>query len=170
MSMTAGRSAVLLVALAAAGAANAASAVFYDTATGAYGYSMNQRTVSAAVQQALSYCVQRSPNCASQASTAAPGFSAVYTGTRAVGFALSEKEEGAAQRKAEAMCRRQAQDCVLALVWRETPPPTPDVPAHVAVLQQRAASAAAAEAAANADAEAAANAAAKAAAASKSTE
>lgn len=165
MSMTAGRSAVLLVALAAAGAANAASAVFYDTTTGAYGYSMNQRTVSAAVQQALSYCVQRSPNCASQASTAAPGFSAVYTGTRAVGFALSEKEEGAAQRKAEAMCRRQAQDCVLALVWRETPSP-PNVPAHVAVLQQRAASAAAAVAAANAAAEAAA----KAAAASSSAE
>jgi len=41
--MTAGRSAVLLVALAAAGAANAASAVFYDTTTGAYGYSMNKR-------------------------------------------------------------------------------------------------------------------------------
>lgn len=61
MSMTAGRSAVLLVALAAAGAANAASAVFYDTTTGVYGYSMNQRTVSAAVQQALGYCVQRSP-------------------------------------------------------------------------------------------------------------
>ncbi|AHY58718.1 hypothetical protein DX03_08505 [Stenotrophomonas rhizophila] len=166
--MTAGRSAVLLVALAAAGAANAASAVFYDTTTGVYGYSMNQRTVSAAVQQALGYCVQRSPNCASQASTTAPGFSAVYTGTRAVGFALSEKEDGAAQRKAEAMCRRQARDCVLALVWRETPPLTPDASAQAAVLQQRAASTAAAVAAANAAA--AAETAAKAAAASRSTE
>lgn len=142
MSMTAGRSAVLLVALAAAGAANAASAVFYDTDTGAYGYSMNKRTVSAAVQQALSYCVQRSPNCASQASTTAAGYSAVYTGTGAVGFALSEKDDGAAQREAEAMCRRRAKDCVLELVWRENPPQTLDLPAHAAALQQRAASAA----------------------------
>jgi hypothetical protein len=155
MSMTAGRSAVLVVALAAAGVANAASAVFYDTATGAYGYSMNKRTVSAAVQQALGYCVQRSPNCASQASTTAAGFSAVYTGTGAVGFALSEKDDGAAQRKAEAMCRRQAKDCVLALVWRETPPPTPDLPAHAAALQQRAAAMAAANAAVEAAAKAA---------------
>lgn len=158
MSITAGRSAVLLVALATAGAANAASAVFYDANTGAYGYSMNKRTVSAAVQQALGYCVQRSPDCASQASTTAAGFSALYTGTRAVGFALSEKDDAAAQRKAEAMCRRQAKDCVLALLWRENPPATLDAQAQAAVLQQRAASASAAAAmtAANAAAEAAA--------------
>lgn len=147
--------ALLLAGVALPGTAAAASAVFYDANTGAYGYSMNKRTVSAAVQQALGYCVQRSPDCASQASTTAAGFSALYTGTRAVGFALSEKDDAAAQRKADAMCRRQAKDCVLALLWRENPPATLDAQAQAAVLQQRAASAAAV-AAANAAAEAAA--------------
>ncbi|MCF7750008.1 hypothetical protein KQ945_04575 [Bacillus subtilis subsp. subtilis] len=127
--------------------------MFYDADTGAYGYSMNKRTVSAAVQQALGHCVLRSPNCASQASTTAPGFSAVYSGTHAVGFALSEKDDVAAQRKAEAMCRRQAKDCALALLWRENAPVSPAAPAEAAVQQQRAA--AAAFAAANAAAEAA---------------
>ncbi|MEG2805890.1 DUF4189 domain-containing protein [Stenotrophomonas sp.] len=121
---------LLAAGLAIPGVAGAASAVFYDADTGAYGYSMNKRTVSAAMQQALGYCVQRSPDCSGQASTNAPGFSALYTGTHAVGYALSEKDDVAAQRKAEAMCRRQAADCQLALLWRER------VPVPVTLSQQ----------------------------------
>ena len=115
--------------------AGAASAVFYDADTGAYGYSMNKRSVSAAMQQALGYCVQHSLNCSNQASTSLGGYSALYTGTGAVGIALSAQDDGAAQRKAEAMCRRKAGDCRLALLWREEPavppvPPVPPIPAH----------------------------------------
>ncbi|MNK29310.1 hypothetical protein D3C87_477040 [compost metagenome] len=122
MRFTSTWTALLLAGVVLPGTAGAASAVFYDADTGAYGYSMNQRTVSAALQQSLGYCVQRSPNCSGQASTTGPGFSALYTGTHAVGYALSEKDDAAAQRKAEAMCRRKAADCQLALLWREDTP------------------------------------------------
>jgi len=49
------------------------------------------------------------------------GYSAIATGTVAMGFALGEKTADAAQRKAERMCRQRANDCTLAILWRETP-------------------------------------------------
>jgi len=115
--------------------AGAASAVFYDAHTGAYGYSMNKRSISTAMQQALGYCAQRSPDCSTVASTSEGGYSALYTGTGAMGIALSAQDDAVAQRKAEAMCRRKAGDCRLVLLWREEPvapsvPPVPAIPPH----------------------------------------
>jgi Domain of unknown function (DUF4189) len=101
--------------------AGAASAITYDK-DGRYGYSMNQHSLTAAMQQSLHYCALRSRNCGQSASTTNEGYSAIATGTVALGFALGEKTADAAQRKAERMCRERANDCTLALLWRETPP------------------------------------------------
>ena len=100
--------------------ANAASAIVYDD-DGRYGYAMNHSTLSAAMQRALQHCAVRSRNCAQTATTTAVGYSAIATGTVAMGFALGEKTADAAQRKAERMCRQRANDCTLAILWRETP-------------------------------------------------
>ncbi|HGM7349011.1 MULTISPECIES: DUF4189 domain-containing protein [Stenotrophomonas] len=100
--------------------ANAASAIVYDE-DGRYGYSLNQNTLSAAMQRALQHCAVRSRNCAQTATTTAVGYSAIATGTVAMGFALGEKTADAAQRKADRMCRQRANDCTLAILWRETP-------------------------------------------------
>ncbi|WP_411851288.1 DUF4189 domain-containing protein [Stenotrophomonas sp. LGBM10] len=113
---------VLALGVGAPGMASAASAVFYDPGNGAFGYAMNKRSVSNALQDALAGCVRGSPNCREQMSTAASGYSAIYTGTVAVGVALSEKSDDAARRKAAAMCRRVANDCALAIAWREIVP------------------------------------------------
>ncbi|KAG1466772.1 hypothetical protein G6F57_013201 [Rhizopus arrhizus] len=101
--------------------AGAASAITYDK-DGRYGYSMNQHSLTTAMQQSLHYCALRSRNCGQSASTTSEGYSAIATGTVALGFALGEKTADAAQRKAERMCRERANDCTLALLWRETPP------------------------------------------------
>lgn len=100
--------------------ANAASAIVYDD-DGRYGYAMNHGTLPAAMQRALQHCAVRSRNCAQTATTTAVGYSAIATGTVAMGFALGEKTADAAQRKAERMCRQRANDCTLAILWRETP-------------------------------------------------
>ena len=102
-------------------AASAASAITYDK-DGRYGYSMNQSSLTTAMQQSLHYCAARSRNCGQSASTTSEGYSAIATGTIALGFALGEKTADAAQRKAERMCRERANDCTLALLWREIPP------------------------------------------------
>jgi len=102
-------------------AAHAASAVAYDT-DGAYGYSINQASVSAAMLNALQYCGARSRDCGGFASTTNEGYSALATGTGAFGHALGESTPEAARRKAEAMCRKQADDCTLAVMWREDAP------------------------------------------------
>jgi len=101
--------------------AGAASAITYDK-DGRYGYSMNQHSLTTAMQQSLHYCALQSRNCGQSASTTSEGYSAIATGTVALGFALGEKTADAAQRKAERMCRERANDCTLALLWRETPP------------------------------------------------
>ncbi|TFZ46187.1 DUF4189 domain-containing protein [Stenotrophomonas maltophilia] len=115
--------------------ASAASAITYDK-DGRYGYSMNQRSLTAAMQQSLHYCAARSRNCGESASTASEGYSAIATGTIALGFALAEKTPDAAQKKAERMCRERANDCALVLLWRETQPrdlEPPVLPAPAAV-------------------------------------
>ena len=76
---------------------NAASAITYDK-DGRYGYSMNQRSLTSAMQQSLHYCAARSRNCGQSASTSSEGYSAIATGTIALGFALGEKTPEAAQR------------------------------------------------------------------------
>ena len=123
---------LLAIGLAMPCAAGAASAVSYDADTGTYGYSMNNRSVSAALQEALGYCAQRSSNCSNVASTSETGYSALYAGTGAMGFALSAQDDAAAQRKDEAMCRRKAGDCRLVLLWREAPavPAVPPMRPH----------------------------------------
>lgn len=100
--------------------ANAASAIVYDD-DGRYGYAMNHGTLSAAMQRALQHCAVRSRNCAQTSTTTAVGYSAIAVGTVAMGFALAEKTADAAQRRAERMCRQRADDCTLAILWRETP-------------------------------------------------
>lgn len=109
--------------------AGAASAVSHD-ADGAYGYSMNQATVSGAMQNALKYCVARSRNCGQSAVATGEGYSAIVTGTVSMGFALAEASPEAAQRKAEKMCRERANDCTLAVMWREQPPQVIEWPGH----------------------------------------
>jgi len=112
-----------------ASGAGAASAITYDK-DGRYGYSMNQRSLTTAMQQSLHYCAARSRNCGQSASTANEGYSAIATGTIALGFALAEKTPDAAQKKAERMCRERANDCVLALLWREAPSDELEPPVH----------------------------------------
>jgi len=111
----------LALLLSVSSGASAASAITYDK-DGRYGYSMNQSSLTTAMQQSLHYCAARSRNCGQSASTSSEGYSAIATGTIALGFALGEKTADAAQRKAERMCRERANDCTLALLWRETPP------------------------------------------------
>jgi hypothetical protein len=107
--------------------ANAASAITYDK-DGRFGYSMNQRSLTSAMQQSLHYCAARSRNCGQSATTSSEGYSAIATGTIALGFALGEKTPEAAQRKAEKMCRERANDCTLSMLWRETPTPELEPP------------------------------------------
>ncbi|MHC1654332.1 DUF4189 domain-containing protein [Stenotrophomonas maltophilia] len=107
--------------LSASSGASAASAITYDK-DGRYGYSINQSSLTTAMQRSLHYCAARSRNCGQSVSTTSEGYSAIATGTIALGFALGEKTADAAQRKAERMCRERANDCTLALLWRETPP------------------------------------------------
>ncbi|MGE6333528.1 DUF4189 domain-containing protein [Stenotrophomonas sp. NPDC077659] len=116
-----GMKAVFCVLLGASSTAGAASAISYD-ADGAYGYSMNQPTVSGAMQNALKYCVARSRNCGQSAIATGEGYSAIVTGTVSMGFALAEASPEAARRKAEKMCGERANDCTLAVLWREQPP------------------------------------------------
>ena len=101
--------------------AGAASAIAYDR-DGHYGYAMNQPSLTAAAQRALQHCAARSGNCAQFATTTQEGYSALATGTVAFGFALGEATPEAARRKAETMCRERANDCTLAVMWREQPP------------------------------------------------
>ncbi|HGM7285648.1 hypothetical protein NJG17_14620 [Stenotrophomonas maltophilia] len=68
--------------------AGAASAIAYDV-DGAYGYSMNQATVSASMQNAVKYCAARSRNCGQSAVPTGEGYSAIFTGTVSLGFALA---------------------------------------------------------------------------------
>lgn len=105
----------LALLLSVSSAASAASAITYDK-DGRYGYSMNQSSLTTAMQQSLHYCAARSRNCGQSASTTSEGYSAIATGTIALGFALGEKTADAAQRKAERMCRERANDCTLALL------------------------------------------------------
>ncbi len=109
--------------------AGAASAIVYD-ADGAFGYSMNQATVSAAMQNAVKYCAARSRNCGQSAVATDEGYSAIFTGTVSLGFALAEASPEAAQRKAEKMCRERANDCTLAVMWREQPTQVIEPPWH----------------------------------------
>ncbi len=109
--------------------AGAASAIAYD-ADGAYGYSMNQATVSTSMQNAVKYCAARSRNCGQSAVATGEGYSAIFTGTVSMGFALAEASPEAAQRKAEKMCRERANDCTLAVMWREQPSQVIERPWH----------------------------------------
>ena len=111
----------LALLLSVSSGASAASAITYDK-DGRYGYSMNQSSLTTAMQQSLHYCAARSRNYGQSASTSSEGYSAIATGTIALGYALGEKTADAAQRKAERMCRERANECTLALLWRETPP------------------------------------------------
>jgi|GEM_PF-278521 len=113
--------AALLALMGASTGASAASSIAYDN-DGAFGYSMNQPSVSDATQRALQYCSRYSRNCGLVAYTPGPGYSAIFTGTAAVGFALGEDTPQAAQRKAERMCKARTNDCTLALLWQENPP------------------------------------------------
>lgn len=120
---------VLTLLVGAVPAASAASAVAYDQ-NGNYGYSMNRDSVTAAMQQALEYCARSSRNCGQFASTVEQGYSAIFTGTVALGYALGEKTPEAAQKKAEKMCSERANDCTLQLMWRERGQAVPRPPSH----------------------------------------
>ncbi|MCF5091342.1 hypothetical protein D3C81_314890 [compost metagenome] len=109
--------------------AGAASAIAYD-ADGAYGYSMNQATVSAAMQNAVKYCAARSHNCGQSAVASGKSYSAIFTGTVSMGFALAEASPEGAQRKADKMCRERANDCTLAVMWGEQPSRVIERPWH----------------------------------------
>jgi len=110
--------ALIVVVLAIAPRAQAASAIAFDD-DGHYGYAMNRPSASNALQAAAGYCARQSANCAHTASTTTVGYSAIYSGTVALGYALAEADPAAAQRKAERMCRERADDCQLMVMWRE---------------------------------------------------
>jgi hypothetical protein len=75
----------LALLLSVSSAASAASAITYDK-DGRYGYSMNQSSLTTAMQQSLHYCAARSRNCGQSASTTSEGYSAIATGTIALGL------------------------------------------------------------------------------------
>lgn len=100
----------------------AASAIVHDADSGAYGYSFNQASISIAARNAMENCTKRSASCTQLATYFGDGYSALAVGSRTIGYALGRDDDLQARDDALAMCQRQADDCVLRLLWRERKP------------------------------------------------
>ena len=122
---------VLVALMGASSMVQAASAVVHAQ-DGTYGYSINSKSPTGALQYALAYCAARSQQCSQSEVTTATGYSAVVTGNPGFGYALAESGPETARAKAESACSRSGKECTLAVLWREELPKKHEEPSEPA--------------------------------------